>query len=140
MNVSRRFLRRKETKMTQVAIIRCEKNMERCPLTNCLRCLREGKEGFANYDESRLVGIFACRCPGDNAVELARILKSKGAEAIHFCTCCFAKKVEGVWSVEEGGFCDHIDEIIGQVHRGVGIPCMKGTAHLPEGYEPERVA
>jgi predicted metal-binding protein len=121
--------------MTHVGIIRCEKNMDRCPLTNCLNCLREGREGFGSHDESQLVGIFTCRCPGENSVELARILKSKGADAIHFCTCTFAKKVDGVWKVEEGGFCDHIDDLIVQVHRDAGIQCVKGTAHLPDNYE-----
>lgn len=121
--------------MTHVGIIRCEKNMDRCPLTNCLHCLHEGREGFANYDGCQLVGIFTCRCPGENAVELASILKSKGADAIHFCTCTFAKKVDGVWTVEEDGFCDHIDDIIVQVHRDANIQCVKGTAHLPKNYE-----
>jgi len=121
--------------MTRVGIIRCEKNMDRCPLTNCLHCLHEGREGFSNHDGCQLVGIFACRCPGENAVELASILKSKGADAIHFCTCTFAKKVDGVWSLEEDGFCDHIDDIIVQVHRDANIQCVKGTAHLPKNYK-----
>jgi predicted metal-binding protein len=121
--------------MTQVGIVRCEKNMDRCPPTNCLHCLRWGTEGSANHDESQLVGIFTCRCPGENAVELARILKSWGAQAIHLCTCTFAKKVDGVWRVEEGGFCNHINDIIAQVHRDANIRCVKGTAHLPNNYE-----
>ena len=33
--------------MKRVAIIRCEKNMDRCPLTNWFKCLTEKKEGFA---------------------------------------------------------------------------------------------
>jgi predicted metal-binding protein len=125
----------KEVNMTQVGIIRCEKNMDRCPLTNCLRCLDERKEGFAGYEDCQLTGVFVCRCPGENTTDLARILKSKGAEAIHFCTCAFAGKNEGGWSLEKGGFCDHIDEIIEKVHRDVGVRCVKGTAHLPKDYE-----
>ena len=121
--------------MTNVGIIRCEKNVDRCPLTNCLRCLREQKEGFSNYDECRLVGIFVCRCPGEGSVELARILQNKGADAIHFCTCTFAEKAEGVWDLGKGGFCDQIDDIIQQVHQDVDIRCVKGTAHLPKDYE-----
>jgi predicted metal-binding protein len=123
--------------MTQVGMIRCEKNMERCPLTNCLRCLYEGKEGFAGYDDCRLMGVFVCRCPGENVKDLAKILKSKGAEAIHFCTCSFAGKEDGAWSLEKGGFCDHMDAIIETVHREAGIRCVKGTAHLPKDYEPK---
>ena len=80
--------------MANVAIIRCEKNETKCPLTSCISCLTEKKEGFAGYDDTRLAGIFTCRCPGDDAVNLAKILKSKGADAIHFCTCTFAKRTD----------------------------------------------
>lgn len=123
--------------MKKVAIIRCEKNENRCPLTNCFKCLSEKKEAFARYDECMPAGVFTCRCPGDNAVELAKILKAKGAEAIHFCTCAFAKKTDQGWMAQSGGFCKQLDEIIAKVHDQTGLPCIKGTAHLPENYQPE---
>lgn len=121
--------------MTKIAIIRCDKNMDRCPLTNCFRCLTDKKEGYAHYEETAPVGVFTCRCPGDNTTDLAKILKSKGAEVIHFCTCTFSKKNGSDWDMANGGFCDHIDDIIDKVHLETGIPCVKGTAHLPVGYE-----
>ena len=124
--------------MTRVGIIRCEKNENRCPLTNCLRCLTETREGFAMYAAVAPAGIFTCRCPGDGAVEQARILKAKGAEVIHFCTCTFAAKADGAWQLAPGGHCDDIDRLIERVHREAGLPCVKGTAHLPEGYAPRR--
>ena len=120
--------------MTSVAIIRCEKNMDKCPLTSCFRCLMEKKEGFAIYKDCILAGVFTCRCPGDLAVNLSKILKAKGAEAIHFCTCTFAKRTGEGWVAEDGGFCENIDEIIEHVHKETGIPCVKGTAHLPQNY------
>jgi len=120
--------------MIKAAIIRCEKNETRCPLTNCLKCLVETKQGFAGYDECMPAGVFTCRCPGDNAVDLAKIIKSKGADAIHFCTCTFAKKTDQGWSEEKGGFCDSIDTLMESVHQATGLPCVKGTAHLPKGY------
>jgi predicted metal-binding protein len=120
--------------MTNVAIIRCEKNLDRCPLTSCFQCLREKKEGFANYEDCKLVGTFTCHCPGDVALDQAKILKKKGADVIHFATCTFAKKAEGAWVMEEGGFCDHIDQIIERIRKEVNIPCVKGTAHLPKNY------
>jgi len=123
--------------MTNVAIIRCEKNEDRCPLTSCFNCLSETKEAFTRYDKARLAGVFTCRCPGDNAVNLAKILKSKGAEAIHFCTCAFARKTDTGWEMSDGGFCNHIDDIIARVHQETGLVCVKGTAHLPSGYKPE---
>ncbi len=125
--------------MTKVAIIRCEKNEERCPLTGCINCLMAGKEGFAEYQDAVPAGVFTCRCPGDNVANLAKILKSKGAEAIHFCTCTFAAKTENGWKMENGGFCDHVDALMEQVHEATGLPCVKGSAHLPEGYVPEKL-
>ena len=123
--------------MKKVAIIRCEKNMDRCPMTNGLKCLAGAKEGFGIYEDCQLVGVFTCRCPGDKAVDLAKILKAKGAEAVHFCTCTFAAKTEEGWVAKEGGFCDNIDRILGQVSKQAGITCVKGTAHLPSGYRTE---
>ncbi len=119
--------------MTRVAIIRCEKNEARCPLTNCFKCMIENKEGFERYDGCIPAGVFTCRCLGDNALELAKILKSKGAEAIHFCTCAFAKKTEHGWEIGDG-FCDHLDEMIKQINMETGLTCVKGTAHLPQNY------
>ena len=123
--------------MKQIGMIRCEKNQDRCPLTSCLRCLTGQKEGFSGYEACELAGVFTCRCPGDIAVDQAKILKSKGAEAIHFCTCTFAAKGDTGWVMNNGGFCDHIDELIERVQQAVGIPCVKGTAHLPKEYETE---
>ena len=120
--------------MTKIGIIRCEKNEHRCPLTGCFNCLTETKEGFASYDECRISGIFTCRCPGDNVSRQAAILKAKGVEAIHFCTCTFAAKGENGWEMENGGFCDRIDGLIEKAHQETGLPCVKGTAHLPKDY------
>ena len=123
--------------MTKVAIVRCEKNESRCPLTNCLTCLMESRQGLAGYDQVAPIGVFTCRCPGDNIADLAGILKSKGAEAIHFCTCMFAKKIDAGWDAANGGFCDHLDALMDRAQQAAGIPCVKGTAHLPKGYTPE---
>ncbi|MFO8111437.1 MAG: CGGC domain-containing protein [Desulfosalsimonadaceae bacterium] len=123
--------------MKKIAIIRCEKNEARCPLTNCLTSLMETKEAFAGYDEAVPIGVFTCRCPGDNIAALAGILKSKGAEAIHFCTCMFAKKTDAGWLAEKGGFCDHLDHLMAASSQATGLPCIKGTAHLPKNYTLE---
>ena len=123
--------------MTQIGIIRCEKNAQRCPLTNCIKSLRNGQQAFSGYDAGELIGVFTCQCPGDNLASLAKILQGKGAEAIHFCTCTFAGKDDGTWTMG-GGFCDDIDGLIQRAAGAVDIPCIKGTAHLPEGYTPER--
>jgi predicted metal-binding protein len=122
--------------MVKAGIIRCEKNMDKCPLTNCLKCLTEKKEGFAQYDDCVPAGVFTCRCPGDNVVGLAKILKAKGADAIHFCTCTFAKKTDQGWDMASGGFCNTIDDLIEKVNDATGLLCVKGTAHLPRDYQP----
>ncbi len=122
--------------MAKIGLIRCEKNETRCPLTGCLNCLENGVQGFVGHDGTSLVGVFTCRCPGEGLVNMAKILKSKGADTIHFCTCTFAHREGGKW-VEGEGFCDHVDDILAQVSREAQIPCVKGTAHLPEGYRPQ---
>jgi predicted metal-binding protein len=123
--------------MTQVAIIRCEKNEKKCPLTSCLNCLLESKEGFAMHCDCMPAGIFTCRCPGDNVVDFAKIFKAKGADVIHFCTCAFSKRTDRGWIAAEGGFCDHLDEMILRIHDETGLPVVKGTAHLPKDYSLE---
>ena len=121
--------------MPKVAIIRCEKNSEKCPLTACFASVDAGKGAFeVHQDKCTLSGVFTCRCPGDNVVDLAKILKDKGAECIHFCTCTFATKADGGWTMDNGGFCKIIDDIIERTYKEVGIPCVKGTAHLPQDY------
>ncbi|GLI35244.1 CGGC domain-containing protein [Desulforhabdus amnigena] len=122
--------------MAKIGLMRCEKNEVRCPLTGCLNSLKNVEQGFDRYEDAELVGVFTCRCPGEDAVDLAKILKSKGAEVIHWCTCAFARREDGKW-VLGGGFCDHLDAILERVSREVQIPCVKGTAHLPQGYRPE---
>ncbi len=122
--------------MTKVGIIRCEKNEDRCPLTSGLKSVQDTAEGFSGYTGAELVGVFTCSCPGDNADNLGKILKSKGTQRIHFCTCTFAHKEEGKWIMGKG-FCPDIDDILKRVSKETKISCVKGTAHLPEGYIPE---
>ncbi|GAB6905057.1 conserved hypothetical protein [Desulfosarcina cetonica] len=124
--------------MTKIGLIRCEKNENRCPLTGCLTSLKGCAQGFAGYDAAEIAGLFTCQCPGNDLVEKAKILKSKGAEAIHFCTCTFAHKESNAWVMGDG-FCDHLDDLMAQVATSAGIPCVKGSAHLPEAYQVETV-
>jgi len=121
-----------------IGMIRCEKNEKTCPLTGCFKCLEENTQGFADYKTAKLVGVFTCRCPGDNADNLGKILKAKGAEAIHLCTCTFSHKENGKWHMGEG-FCDHVDGLLKNLSDETGLPCVKGSAHLPEGYAAEIV-
>ncbi|MDD5451893.1 MAG: CGGC domain-containing protein [Desulfovibrionales bacterium] len=122
--------------MAKIGLIRCEKNEKRCPLTGCLQSMKNTTQAFARYADAELVGVFTCRCPGEGVVELSKILKSKGAEVIHWCTCTFARQENGKW-VAGGGFCDSVDTILNRISQEAEITCVKGTAHLPEGYQPK---
>jgi predicted metal-binding protein len=123
--------------MAKIGLIRCEKNENRCPLTGCFQSLENSIQGFEGYDTTKMVGVFTCRCPGDRVVDMAEIMKSKGADVIHFCTCSFAHKEDGKWVLGQG-FCENIDDLAQQIADKAAINCIKGSAHLPEGYQPEK--
>ncbi|MGE4552260.1 MAG: CGGC domain-containing protein [Desulfovibrionaceae bacterium] len=122
--------------MTKVAILRCPENAMRCPLTSCFRCLTGCAQGFARYGQAEPAGVFTLPATLDETVALARILQAKGAEAIHAVTCAFAHKQDGAW-VLGGGFTPDLDDRLRAAAAATGLPCVKGTAHLPAGYEPE---
>lgn len=122
--------------MKNVAIIRCEKNETRCPLTGCLKNLAAGTEGFTahNGEECRLMGVFTCRCPGTATSDLAKILKAKGVDTVHLPTCTFSAKKDGAWTYGNG-FCDAHESLVTAIH-DAGLNCVLGTAHLPADYTP----
>ena len=122
--------------MSKIGFIRCEKNETKCPLTSCFKALSSAAEGFAGCEEPEIVGVFTCRCPGENVADMAKILKSKGAERIHFCTCMFSHREKDGWTLGSG-FCADVDQLVRLAADETGIPCIKGTAHLPNGYVPE---
>jgi predicted metal-binding protein len=122
--------------MAKIALIRCDKYETLCPMTGCLKSLNSCTEGFSTYSEAERMGVFNCRCPGQKVVEIANILKSNGAEVIHFCTCTFACKDGAKWVVDDALF-DQVNLLLHCISQDVGITCIKGTAHLPEGYHPE---
>jgi predicted metal-binding protein len=122
--------------MAKIGLIRCARNAGRCPITGCLTCMQETRQSFQGYDRAELVGIFTCECPGDHVADYAKILANKGADAIHLTTCTFAHKEEDKW-VMGSGLCAQPDTIMEKMAAAVNIPCLKGSAHLPEGYQPE---
>ncbi len=122
--------------MAAIGLIRCAKNENRCPLTGCLKSLENRVQGFASHENTELVGVFTCHCPGDDVIDKAKILKSKGADTIHICTCTFASKNDGQW-IQGNGFCGDVDALMEKISKEAQITCVKGTAHLPEGYQPQ---
>ncbi len=126
----------RDSTVAKIGLIRCERNVGKCPMTGCLTCISETRQGFQEYDQAELVGLFTCSCPGDHLAGYARILEKKGAEAIHLATCAFSHKEDGRWVMGDG-LCARPDEVMQKLSAAVSIPCIKGSAHLPEGYRPE---
>ncbi|SHK43828.1 Predicted metal-binding protein [Desulfatibacillum alkenivorans DSM 16219] len=120
--------------MEKIGIIRCEKNETTCPLVGCIKPMSGKAQAYKDYEDPQLMGVFTCRCPGDNVVELAGIMKKKGIEFIHFPTCLFSTKTEDGWASEPGGFCGKLPELMKAVHEATGLPVVAGTGHLPKGH------
>ena len=85
--------------MAKIGLIRCERNAVSCPMTGCLTCIQKTRQGFQEYGQAELVGMFTCSCPGDrdHLVHYAKTLQKKGAAAIHLVTGAFAHKENGQW-------------------------------------------
>lgn len=123
--------------MTKIGILRCKGNEDKCPLTNCFKSLREKVQAFSEYEETELTGVFTLSDSVEKNVELAKLMQAKGAENLHFVTCSFCHKGEGkTWHLGNG-YCSDVDSIARRINKETGMPCMKGTAHLPEDYKPE---
>jgi predicted metal-binding protein len=74
--------------MPRVGIIRCQQTEDICPGTTDFKIAREGKLAFEGMVEVEVVGFVSCGgCPGKRAVNRAKMLKERGAEAIAFASC-----------------------------------------------------
>ncbi len=72
----------------KVGIIRCQQAESLCPGTSCFRVSREGKGAFEDIGPVEIVGFVGCGgCPGKVAVQRARLMVQKGAEAIVLASC-----------------------------------------------------
>ena len=121
--------------MTKIGLLRCPQNDTKCPLTSCLKTMAAGTEGFSGYEGTELAGVFTLTDSRDKNMELAKILKAKGADVLHLVTCGFAKKQDGKWYAGNG-FVEGPEELMSDLAKETGLPCVLGGAHLPEGYTP----
>ncbi len=72
----------------KVGIIRCQRAEVLCPGTGCFRVSREGKGAFEETGPVEIVGFVTCGgCPGKEAVQRAKLMINKGAEAIVLASC-----------------------------------------------------
>lgn len=123
--------------MSKIGLFRCPDNELKCPLTSCFKSLKDREQGFAGYSETELVGVFTLQKNMKENLKLAKIMKAKGAEAIHLVTCSFAHKGEGkTWHLGQG-FIQDTDILAREIASATGLPCVKGSAHLPADYEIE---
>ncbi|MFP4167308.1 MAG: CGGC domain-containing protein [Desulfonatronovibrionaceae bacterium] len=123
--------------MSKIGLFRCADNERKCPLTSCFKSLNHREQGFAGYADTELVGVFTLQKDTEENLALAKILKAKGAEAIHLVTCAFARKGEGkTWHLG-GGFIEQTSALAQKIAEATNLPCIKGSAHLPADYKPE---
>ncbi len=74
--------------MKKVGIIRCQQTEDICPGTTDFRIAAQGKGAFENTGPVEIIGFTGCGgCPGKKAVQRAKLLIDKGAEAIVFASC-----------------------------------------------------
>ncbi len=123
--------------MTRIGMLRSRHNERQCPLTNCFKSLDEGVQGFSDDGGAVPAGVFTLAESDDETVQLAKILKSKGADAVHIVTCAFARKADAGWVVEAERL-TAMEALAGRIASEAKLPCVLGTAHLPEGYAPLR--
>lgn len=123
--------------MTKIGIFRCAQNEKECPMTSCFLSLQNREHGFSGYDQAEIAGIFTLQDSEAENISLAETFKSKGVEVIHFVTCSFSHKGDGkIWYLGNGFF-ENVDDLARKISRETGLPCVKGTAHLPEEYTVE---
>ena len=73
----------------KLGVIRCMQTEDYCPGTTCFKVMKTRQGAFQGVDEDLdIVGFINCGgCPGKKAVLRARLLVSRGAEAIAFASC-----------------------------------------------------
>ncbi len=74
--------------MKKVGIIRCMQTEDMCPGTTDFKAASEGKYAFETTGPVEITGFVSCGgCPGKRAIPRAKLLVSRGAQAIVFASC-----------------------------------------------------
>lgn len=72
----------------KIGIIRCRQTEGLCPGTTDFLVAKEGMGAFEKTGPVEVVGFVTCGgCPGSETVARARMLVSRGAQAIVFASC-----------------------------------------------------
>ena len=72
----------------KIGIIRCRQTEDMCPGTTDFKVASEGKLAFQEIGRCEIVGFISCGgCPGKRAIQRAKMMVDRGAEAIAFASC-----------------------------------------------------
>jgi len=72
----------------KIGIIRCQQTEDLCPGSTDFKVAKEGKGAFEALGPAEIIGFVSCGgCPGKGAVSRAKMLASRGAEAVVFASC-----------------------------------------------------
>ena len=72
----------------KVGLIRCQQTEDICPGTTDFIVTSKGEMAFSETGPVEIVGFVTCGgCPGKRAVSRAKMMVSRGAEAIVLCSC-----------------------------------------------------
>ncbi|MFZ2629970.1 MAG: CGGC domain-containing protein [Desulfosalsimonadaceae bacterium] len=72
----------------RIGIIRCRQTEDMCPGTTDFKVASEGKLAFQEIGQCEVVGFVSCGgCPGKRAIQRAKMMVDRGAEAIAFASC-----------------------------------------------------
>ncbi|APG25930.1 MULTISPECIES: CGGC domain-containing protein [Syntrophotalea] len=72
----------------KVGIIRCQQTEDMCPGNTDFKVAATGKMAFAEIGPCEIIGFVSCGgCPGKRAVQRAKLMVDRGAEAIVLASC-----------------------------------------------------
>ncbi len=107
----------------KVGLIRCQQTEDICPGTTDFIIASKGEKAFSETGPVEIVGFVSCGgCPGKRAVARAKMMVSRGAEAIVLCSCIGRGNPIGYP-------CPHFTELKEAVKKGIGpdIPIIEYT-------------
>ncbi len=74
--------------MKKVGIIRCQQTEDICPGGTDFKIAKLGEFAFEKTGPVEIIGFLSCGgCPGKRAIQRAKLMVERGAEAIVFTSC-----------------------------------------------------
>jgi predicted metal-binding protein len=107
----------------KIGVIRCQQTEDICPGDTDFAFARNGKGAFEDTGPAEIVGFVSCGgCPGKRAIGRAKLMVSRGAEAIAVASCISRGNPIGF-------ACANLDAILDGIRRKLGpdIPIVEWT-------------